>query len=148
VRAAVRRLERRVPADALDAAALHQDIELVIQRVLARTPPAYEQFLRHVALGYIAAIVFLEPGLTGLGATVVVVYVLGGMYALVDAMDRAFVPGETLIGPHTLPLRAAVPSEADTMPHARMAGTGAHIDEPPPTHYPDRAGFGREDDAA
>jgi hypothetical protein len=113
VREAVRRLERRVPEDALDAAALHQDIELVIQRVLARTPPAYEQFLRHVALGYIAAIVFLEPGLTGLGATVVVVYVLGGMYTLVDAMDRAFVPGETLIAPNTLPLRAAVP----TAPH-------------------------------
>ena len=89
-------------------AGLHRDVEFVVHRSMSRMQPAYDMFLKHATVAYTAAVILLVPGLAGLVATALVVYVLGGMYVVVDAMDRAFDPNEDLIRPDLAPLRHAL----------------------------------------
>lgn len=71
-----------------NSATFHRDVAYVLHRATARTPIAYERFLRHVTIAYSAAVIISVPGLTGLVASAFVVYVLWGTYILIDDMDR------------------------------------------------------------
>ncbi len=66
----------------------HRDVEFVLHRAASTTPPAYERFLRSVTAFYSLVVLFAIPGLTGFLSTALVIYVLGGMYVLIDDMDR------------------------------------------------------------
>ncbi len=68
--------------------ALRQQGELLINRASAGTPGAYDRFLRNVMLVYALAVIIALPGLVGFLSAALVVYVLGGMYFLIEDMDR------------------------------------------------------------
>ena len=70
-----------------NTAGFHRDIAYLLHRVIAKTPIAYEKFLKHVIITYIVIIIFILPGVSGLIMTTLIVYVLGGMYFLIDDMD-------------------------------------------------------------
>lgn len=92
--------QTRAKADALeqelDAAGVsgpvtnqfHRDVEYVLHRAAARIPDAYERFLRTVTIAYTAVVILAVPGLTGFFASLLLIYVLGGMYLIIDDMDR------------------------------------------------------------
>ncbi len=67
-----------------------RDVAYVLHRVTSRMPEPYERFLRSVTFSYTATIVVVIPGLTGFLSAILVVYVLMGMYYLIDDMDRPF----------------------------------------------------------
>jgi hypothetical protein len=69
-------------------AGFHRDVEYVLHRAVTRTPEAYERFLRYVTVVYTAIVIFAVPGLTGFFASLLLIYVLGGMYLLIDDMDK------------------------------------------------------------
>jgi len=58
-----------------------------LHRVLAKTPAVYDGFLRIVITLYISVLIFIVPGIGGLILTVLMVYVLGGMFFLIEDMD-------------------------------------------------------------
>ena len=60
----------------------------MLHRATARTPLAYERFLKQVVIAYIATVIIAVPGMTGFLAALLLVYVLGGAYLLIDDMDR------------------------------------------------------------
>ena len=70
-----------------NTAGVHRDVAYLLHRCLARTPPAYETFLRTVICTYTAVVIATVPGLTGFFATFLLVYVLGGLFLLIDDMD-------------------------------------------------------------
>jgi hypothetical protein len=110
-------------------AGLHRDIEFVLLRTMSRTPPAYETFLQNVVVMYVATVVLLIPGMAGFFATTLVVYILGGMYVVVDAMDGAFDPDEPLFHPKT----AIHPPDPDPSEPA-VATVAERGDRSIPTH--------------
>ena len=55
--------------------------------MLAKTPAVYDGFLRIIVTLYIIVLIFIVPGIGGLILTVLMVYVLGGMYFLIEDMD-------------------------------------------------------------
>jgi hypothetical protein len=69
-------------------AMFHRDVEFILHRAASTTPPAYERFLRSVTGFYSLMVLFAIPGITGFLSTALVIYVLGGMYVLIDDMDR------------------------------------------------------------
>ena len=84
---------------------LHRDIEFVLHRVATQTPAAYEQFLRTVTIGYASMVIVAVPGLTGFVSVLMVIYILGGMYVVIDDMDRPLDRGPaTLTGIDSRPL--------------------------------------------
>jgi len=88
-------------------AGFHRDVEYVLHRAAARTPQAYENFLRYVTVTYAAIVIVAVPGLTGFFASVLLIYVLGGMYILIDDMDSPLDFGEdSLVSIDIGPLRA------------------------------------------
>ena len=66
---------------------LHRDAEFVLHRSASRTPRTYERFLFKVTAIYSAIVIIAIPGLTGFLSAALVIYVLGGMYVLIDDMD-------------------------------------------------------------
>ncbi len=70
-----------------NTAGFHRDVSFLLHRVLAKTPAAYNGFLRIVVTLYILVLIFIVPGIGGLIMTVLMVYVLGGMYFIIEDMD-------------------------------------------------------------
>ncbi len=71
-----------------NTAGFHRDVAYLLHRALARTPPAYEEFLRTVIISYTLVVITTVPGITGLLATFLLVYVLGGLFFLISDMDN------------------------------------------------------------
>lgn len=72
----------------------HRDVEYVLHRAMARTPDAYEKFLRTITIAYTSVVIVAVPGLTGFFASLLLIYVLGGMYLIIDDMDRPMATDE------------------------------------------------------
>jgi len=68
--------------------ALQQQAAFLANRVSSKTPVAYDRFLRYATLVYAVAVIIVMPGLVGFLSIALVVYVLGGMYFLIEDMDR------------------------------------------------------------
>ena len=77
-----------------NTANLHRDVEFVMHRALTRTPAAYERFLRWITVVYAGVVILVVPGLTGFFASALVIFALGGMYVIVDDMDRTLEAGQ------------------------------------------------------
>ena len=73
----------------------HRDTAYLLHRALSTTPESYEKFLRIVVCVYTTVVIATVPGLTGFLATFLLVYVLGGLFILIDDIDRPldFSPG-------------------------------------------------------
>ena len=71
-----------------NTAGFHRDVAYLLHRTLARTPPVYDKFLETVICTYTAVVITTVPGLTGFFATFLLVYVLGGLFLLIDDMDN------------------------------------------------------------
>lgn len=71
-----------------NTAGFHRDVAYLLHRCTAETPASYERFLQAVTIAYTSTIILVVPGLTGLISTILIVYVLGGMYFLIDDMDH------------------------------------------------------------
>ncbi len=69
---------------------LHQCARFLLHRMWTTTPEAYDQVLKNVTIIYIAAVILTIPGLTGLLASFLVVYVLGGLFIVIDSMDLPY----------------------------------------------------------
>jgi hypothetical protein len=78
-----------------NTAGFHRDVAYLLHRTLARTPVSYERFLRTVICVYTAVVIATVPGLTGFFATFLLVYVLGGLFILIDDMDKPLDFGPT-----------------------------------------------------
>lgn len=70
-----------------NTAGFHRDVAYLLHRATAKTPIAYENFLKLVTIFYTITVIFAVPGITGLITTFLIVFVLGGMYFLIDDMD-------------------------------------------------------------
>ena len=84
-------LEQKLEAAGIEVpntASFHRDVAYLLHRALARSPQAYEKFLKTVLGTYTLVVITTVPGLTGFFATFLLVYVLGGLYLLVDDMDK------------------------------------------------------------
>jgi len=71
-----------------NTAGFHRDVAYLLHRTTAKTPIAYENFLKLVTIFYTLTVIFAVPGITGLITTFLIVFVLGGMYYLIDDMDN------------------------------------------------------------
>ena len=71
-----------------NVAGFTRDVAYVFHRVTARSPEAYEKFLRYVTFSYAGVIVFVVPGLTGFVMSILTIYTLIGMYLLIEDMDK------------------------------------------------------------
>ncbi len=72
-----------------NVAGFSRDVAYVLHRATARSPAAYEKFLKIVTFAYAGAIVFVVPGLTGIVTSILTIYALVGMYMLVEDMDTS-----------------------------------------------------------
>lgn len=70
-----------------NSAGFHRDAAFLIHRATAKTPAAYDRFLKYVISSYCITLIIAIPGLLGILATILTVYVLGGVYFLIDDMD-------------------------------------------------------------
>lgn len=70
-----------------NSAGFHRDSAFLIHRATATIPKAYDHFLRTVVVLYMFVIIISVSGLTGVIASLLSVFVLGGLYYLVDDMD-------------------------------------------------------------
>lgn len=87
------------------SAGFHRDAEFMTHRLRARTPPAIEKFLWYVTCVYAFIAILGIPGLTGFVMTAFIVFVLGGMYFVIDDMDAPLAEGRrTLIAIDLTPL--------------------------------------------
>ncbi len=66
----------------------HRDVEFVLHRALTRTPEVFDSFLRNTTIAYTATVIIAIPGLTGFLSAILVTYVLGGIFLIIDDMDR------------------------------------------------------------
>lgn len=71
-----------------NVAGFSRDVAYVFHRVTARSPVAYEKFLRYVTFAYAGVVVFVVPGLTGFLMSILTIYTLIGMYILIEDMDK------------------------------------------------------------
>lgn len=76
------------------SAGFHRDVEFMTHRLRARTPPAIEKFLWYVTCVYAFIAMLGIPGLTGFVMTAFIVFVLGGMYFVIDDIDAPLVEGK------------------------------------------------------
>lgn len=84
-------LEEQLEASGIggpNTAGFHRDVAYLLHRTTAKTPVAYEKFLRYLITGYVLVVVAAVPGMTGFVSSLLIVYVLGGMYMLIDDMDN------------------------------------------------------------
>ena len=71
-----------------NTAAFHRDVAYLLHRLTATTPVAYETFLKSVMVAYAGVVILTIPGLVGLISSVLLVYILSGIYLLIEDMDR------------------------------------------------------------
>jgi len=71
-----------------NSAAFHRDVAYLLHRVTATTPEAYEKFLKTVMFAYTGVVIFTIPGIVGLISSILLVYILSGIYFLIDDMDK------------------------------------------------------------
>ena len=76
--------------NAPNVSGFHRDVAYVLHRATARIPVVYEGFLRSITITYGVVVLLAIPGITGFFASVIVVYVIGGAYVLIEDMDRPF----------------------------------------------------------
>lgn len=91
------RLETRLEAAGIggpNTAWFHRDVEYVLHRAGAMTRVVFERFLRHTTIAYTATVVLAVPGLTGFLSSILITYVLGGVYFIIDDMDTPLDFGE------------------------------------------------------
>jgi hypothetical protein len=84
-------LEKRLEAAGIggpNTAWFHRDIEFVLHRAMTRTPVAFDHFLRRTTIAYTATVIIAIPGLTGFMSSILITYVLGGIYLIIDDMDQ------------------------------------------------------------
>lgn len=74
-------------------AGFHRDVEFILHRLRTRTPAAIEKFLWYVTCVYAGVAIMAIPGLTGFVMVLLIVFVLGGMYFVVDDMDSPLSEG-------------------------------------------------------
>jgi hypothetical protein len=70
-----------------NSAGFHRDVEYVLHRALAKIPRAFENFLKYMTMAYTCIVILAIPGFTGFVSTVLVTFVLGGIYIIIDDMD-------------------------------------------------------------
>ncbi|WP_428026840.1 ion transporter [Arcobacter sp.] len=70
-----------------NTAGFHRDVAFLLHRALAKTPVNYEKFLKIVTILYTLTIILVVPGLIGFISSILIVFVLGGMYFLIEDMD-------------------------------------------------------------
>jgi hypothetical protein len=70
-----------------NTAGFHRDVSFLLHRVLAKTPAVYDGFLRIIITLYMTVLIFVVPGIGGFVMTILMVYVLGGIYFLIEDMD-------------------------------------------------------------
>jgi hypothetical protein len=83
--------ERELEAAAIggpNTAWFHRDVEFVLHRALTRTPEVFDNFLRNITIAYTATVIIAIPGLTGFLSSILVTYVLGGVFLIIDDMDQ------------------------------------------------------------
>ncbi len=69
-------------------------------------PEPFDIFLRRTTFFYGVVVIFFMPGLVGLVAVLLPAYVLGGMYFIIDDMDRPIdYDGTSLINADITPLK-------------------------------------------
>ena len=68
---------------------LQKEIFFLLSRMEIETDPVYDKFLRNITLLYSFLICVFLPGFLGLVSVVLATYVLGGMYMVIENMDRA-----------------------------------------------------------
>lgn len=68
--------------------AMHQHAQFLIHRALTRTPNLYVSLIKGMIAVYLGVVIIAIPGLTGLLASILVVYALGGMALIVEEMDQ------------------------------------------------------------
>jgi hypothetical protein len=71
-----------------NSAGFHRDAAFIIHRVTASIPEAYDNFLKAVICLYIFVIIVSVAGVPGLFASLLSVFILGGMYYLTEDMDK------------------------------------------------------------
>lgn len=83
----------------------HQHAQFIVQRLGLSGVTEYNRVLKNVIVIYIVAVLMVIPGLTGLISAALVVYVLGGMFMLIQNMERPYSPEpDTLINADMEPL--------------------------------------------
>lgn len=70
-----------------NSAGFHRDAAFIIHRATASIPEAYDKFLKTVICLYMLVIIISVSGVSGLLASLLSVFILGGLYYLVDDMD-------------------------------------------------------------
>ncbi|MDD9953176.1 MAG: ion transporter [Candidatus Woesearchaeota archaeon] len=68
---------------------LSQDLQFILNRAVIETPPVYDIFLKRITIVYTVLLIVFLPGYIGLISVLVAAFVLGGMYLLIEDMDRA-----------------------------------------------------------
>lgn len=71
-----------------NTAGFHRDVAYLLHRVVAKTPLVYDNFLKHIIVTYTLVVIFVLPGLGGLILSTLLVYVLGGVYFIIEDMDN------------------------------------------------------------
>ena len=70
--------------------AMQRDALYVVHRVRTRTPRVYTTLLVRLSGIYIFVLMATMPGVTGLIATILAIYAIGGMSIIVNAMDKPY----------------------------------------------------------
>lgn len=76
---------------------LHQSARFLLHKKKTKTPEIYDSALKNITIIYISTVILTIPGLTGLLASFLVVYVLGGLFIVIDSMDLPYDPSETAL---------------------------------------------------
>lgn len=69
-------------------AGFHRDVAYLLHQMTRKTPEAYDKFLKYVVISYSFVVILAVPGLIGFISSLLIVYILGGMYMLIDDMDE------------------------------------------------------------
>ena len=70
--------------------AMQRDALYVIHRVRTRTPRVYTTLLVRLSSIYVFVLMATMPGITGVIATILAIYAIGGMSIIVNAMDKPY----------------------------------------------------------
>jgi hypothetical protein len=87
-----KRLREEV-ADSIPASiynGMQRDALYVLHRVRTRTPRVYTTLLIRLSSIYVFVLMATMPGVTGLIATILAIYAIGGMSVIVNAMDKPY----------------------------------------------------------
>ena len=70
-----------------NSAGFHRDVEYVLHRATAKTPKVFENFLKYTTIVYTFVVITAIPGFTGFLSSLLIAFVLGGTYLIIDDMD-------------------------------------------------------------